>query len=184
VAVRAPLTGKVLEVRLAAGEYRNDTTEPVLTLADLRSVWVIADVPESLIRLVTPGERIEVRLVAYPGEIFTGRVARIADTVNPQTRTIEVIAEIANPHGRLRPEMFGEIRHEETFETVPVVPPGAVAERGGKSVVWRERAPGCFEMVEIRRGRTYKELTPVLAGLQVGDRIVVDGVMLLEPPRR
>jgi cobalt-zinc-cadmium efflux system membrane fusion protein len=184
VAVRAPLTGKVLEVRLASGEYRNDTTEPVLTLADLRSVWVIADVPESLIRLVTPGERIEVRLVAYPGEIFTGRVARIADTVNPQTRTIEVIAEIANPHGRLRPEMFGEIRHEETFETVPVVPPSAVAERGGKSVVWRERAPGCFEMVEIRRGRTYKELTPVLAGLQVGDRVVVDGVMLLEPPRR
>jgi len=183
VAVRAPLAGKILEIRLAAGEYRNDTAEPVITVADLRSVWVIADVPESLIRLVTPGERIEVRLVAYPGETFTGRVARIADTVNPQTRTVEVVAEIPNRDGRLRPEMFGEIRHEETFRVVPVVPPGAIIERGGRSLLWRERDPGCFELVEVRRGRTHREWAPVVEGIRSGDRVIVDGVMLLKPPR-
>ncbi len=49
--------------------------------------------------------------LAYPGEIFSGRVARIADTLDPQTRTLKVYVELPNPRGRLRPEMFGTVRH-------------------------------------------------------------------------
>ncbi|MCW5981418.1 MAG: efflux RND transporter periplasmic adaptor subunit [Bryobacteraceae bacterium] len=180
ITVRAPVSGKVLEISLASGEFRNDTSAPLMTIADLSSVYVAADVPESMIRLITVGERIDVRLAAFPGEEFSARVARIADAVSPETRTIQVIAELANPRGRLRPNMFGEIRHEETFETVPVVPREAVVQREGRTSVWREKAPGHFEAVDVKPGRPREGLVPVLAGIQAGDRLVVDGAMLLE----
>src|SRR5438552_1308465 len=116
VEVRSPLSGKVLELSVAAGEYRNDTNAPLMTIANLSSVWVSADVPESSIRLVQVGERVDVTLAAYPNETFRARVMRIADTVDPQTRTIKVRAELDNSHGRLRPEMFGSMRHTESID--------------------------------------------------------------------
>ncbi|MCC7340915.1 MAG: efflux RND transporter periplasmic adaptor subunit [Bryobacterales bacterium] len=180
IAVRAPVSGKILDIGISSGEYRNDTSAPVMTIANLSSVYVAAEVPESLIRLITPGERIEVSLAAFPAEQFTARVARISDTVNADTRTIEVIAELANPVGRFRPDMFGEIRHDETFRTVPVVPNASVVQREGRTSVWRERAPGDFEAVDVTIGRSSGGVTPLLSGIQAGDRVVIDGVMLLE----
>jgi membrane fusion protein, heavy metal efflux system len=180
IPVRAPVSGKVLEVSVAAGEYRNDTSAPVMTVADLTTVYVAADVPETLIRLIKAGETIEVRLVAYPGDAFKARVTRIADTVNAESRTIRVMAELPNPAGRLRPDMFGEIRHEETFQTVPVVPQGSVVQRQNATVVWRERSPGVFEPVSITAGKVQNGLVPVTSGLNAGDRVVIDGVMLLQ----
>ncbi len=180
ISVRSPVSGKALDISLAAGEYRNDTSAPVMTIVDLSSVYIAADVPESLIRLITVGERIEVSLVAFPGETFSARVARISDAVNPDTRTIQVIAELANAQGRFRPDMFGEIRHEETFRTMPVVPNGAIVQREGRTSVWRLRQPGQFEAVDVITGRSRGGLVPILSGIQAGDRIVVDGAMLLE----
>lgn len=114
VAVRAPLSGKVLELSIVPGEYRNDTSAPVMTIADLNVVWVSSQVPESYIRFVQPHEKVEIRLVAYPDEVFEGRVLQIADTVDPQTRTVKVHAELENSRGRFRPEMFGSIRDRKS----------------------------------------------------------------------
>ncbi|MGD0499041.1 MAG: efflux RND transporter periplasmic adaptor subunit [Bryobacteraceae bacterium] len=179
VTVAAPISGKVLEMNVAAGEYHNDANAPLMTIADLSTVWVASDVPESDIRLIDPGERIDVTLAAYPGETFHGRVTRIADTVDPQTRTVTVRAEMDNSRGRLRPQMFGTIRHTESMRVVPVVPVGAVLQGGGKSVVWVERAPGRFQPVEVKTGERHGDAFPVLAGIREGDRVVVDGAMLL-----
>jgi cobalt-zinc-cadmium efflux system membrane fusion protein len=178
-AVRAPIGGKVLELTVAPGEYRSDTGTPLMTVADLSTVWVASDVPESSIRLITVGERIEIRLNAFPNEVFHARVMRIADTVDPQTRSIRVRAEIENREGRLRPEMFGRMRHEETFAEKVVVPAAAVIEDEGRALVYVERARGEFEEVAIGTGRPNDGIVPVLQGLKAGDRVVVDGVMLL-----
>jgi membrane fusion protein, heavy metal efflux system len=179
VTVSSPISGKVLEMSVAAGEYHNDTNAPVMTIADLSTVWVSSDVPESQIRFIDPGERIDVSLTAYPGETFHGRVTRIADTVDPQTRTIKVRAEMDNARGRLRPEMFGTIRHTDSFKTMPVVPPGAVVQEQGKTLVWMERGTGRFQPVQVRAGDRNDGYVPILNGLRSGDRIVVDGTMLL-----
>jgi cobalt-zinc-cadmium efflux system membrane fusion protein len=179
VTVPAPISGKVLDISVAPGEYRNDTNAPVMTIADLSTVWVSSDVPESSIRFIQVGERIDVDLTAYPNETFHGRVTRIADTVDPQTRTIKVRAEMDNSLGKLRPEMYGTIRHTEAEKTVPVVPVGAVLQGDGKSSVWVERAPGVFKPVEIKTGERRGDFLPVLSGLQAGNRVVVDGAMLL-----
>lgn len=179
VTVRAPLSGKVTEFNVVAGEYRMDTSQPVMTIADLSTVWVAADVPETSIRLVHPNEFFEVRLNAFPGEVFFSRVARIADSVDPANRTLKVWAELDNRSGRFRPEMFGVVRHAEGVRTVTVAPAGAVVQMEGHEAVFVEEAPGRFRVTRVRTGKRTGDKIPILEGLQPGARIVVDGAMLL-----
>jgi membrane fusion protein, heavy metal efflux system len=180
VAVRAPISGKVLELNVVPGEYRSDTSEPLVTIADLSTVWVTAQVPESSIRWIHQGERVRIELAAFPGEVFHGRVARIADTVDPQTRAVEVQTELDNRSGRFRPEMFAKIRHSHGTRTLPVVPQSALVRSEGSAWVFVERAPGEFEQVRVETGEAIGPITPVLSGLEAGARVVVDGAILLQ----
>ena len=178
--VHAPISGKVLELSVVPGEYRNDTTNPVMTIADLSTVWVSSDVPETYIRFIQLGEHLDLELAAYPGRTFTGRVMRIADMVDPQTRTIKVRAEINNPAGMLRPEMFGKIRHVESTESRPVVPEGAIIQDETRSTVFVETSPGHFQQTPVTLGAHVQQGVAVLSGVRAGDRVVVDGAMLLK----
>ena len=179
VVVRSPLAGKVLELSIVPGEYRNDTSAPVMTIADLSTVWVSSQVPETYIRFIQPHEKVEIRLVAYPDETFEGHVLRIADTVDPQTRTVKVHAEIPNPRGRFRPEMFGSIHHIESTMRVPVVPAGAVIEGDGRATAFVESAPGTFQVRPVVVGKKAGSMVRIVSGLKPGEIVVVDGTMLL-----
>lgn len=179
VVVRAPISGKVLEINVAPGEYRTDTNAPLMTIADLAVVWVTSDVPETAIRFIRPGERVEIELSAYPGETFYGGVARIADTVDPQTRTIKVRLEMDNPRGRFRPEMSGRIRHAGAKRLLPVVPAGAVIQGDGQNAVFVEQRRGVFRQTRVTVGSPVGDQMPILSGVKAGDRVVVDGAMLL-----
>ena len=154
-----------------------------MTIADLGTVWVVADIPESSIRLVTLGERIDIELLAYPGESFKARVTQIADVVDSQTRTVRVRAEMSNPGGRFRPEMFGRIRHLENFTQVPVVPVGAVIQGDGHIWFTGKKVQG-HSSQWMSKQPTHTETHPILKGLKNGDRVVVDGAMLLKTLRR
>ncbi len=180
VVVAAPLSGKVLDVAIVAGEYRTDQTVPVMTVADLSSVWVSSQVPESYIRFVQVGERVEISLIAYPGETFEGRVSRISDTLDPQTRSVKVQAEVGNRSGRFRPEMYGSIHHVESMAVIPVVPPGAVIQTDGRSVVYVETTPGRFVPRDVTVGAPAGDMVRILKGLTEGERVVVDGTMLMK----
>jgi cobalt-zinc-cadmium efflux system membrane fusion protein len=180
VVLRSPLAGKVLELSVVQGEFRNDTSASVMTIADLSTVWVTSQVPESYIRFVQTGERVEVSLVAYPGETFEGRVAGVADVVDAQTRTVKVHAELLNPTGRFRPEMFGSIHHIESTAPMAIIPEAAVIHEGDRTVVFLEHAPGHFEQRAVTIGKPSGSSVRVLSGVKAGDSIVVDGLMLLE----
>lgn len=180
MSIHAPISGKVLEMDIVPGEYRNDVSQSVMTIADLSTVWITADVPESSIRLVKGGEPVRIELAAYPGDAFTGKVKQIADLVDPQTRTVKVRAEMLNRDGRLRPEMFGRIRLTGAMGSKPVIPATAVVEGEGQNIVWRELATGKFQKTPITLGERAGDKIAVLTGLKAGERIVVDGVMLLQ----
>ena len=180
VVLRSPLAGKVLELSVVPGEFRNDTSASVMTIADLSTVWVTSQVPESYIRFVQKGERVEINFVAYPGEAFEGRVARIADTLDAQTRTVKVHAELDNRSGRLRPEMYGSIHHVESTEKMTVIPFAAVIQDGSRTVVFVEQTPGRFVERTVSVGKRAGELVRVISGVHAGDLVVVDGVMLLK----
>jgi len=179
VLVRAPVTGKVLEISVVPGEYRNDTNAVLMTIADLNTVWVTSDVPESSIRLINLGENVQIELAAYPGEVFHGRVTRIADTVEPQTRIVKVQAELDNRAGRFRPEMFAKVQHTHGARTVPVIPAGAVVHTEAGPSAFVERAAGEFELVLLRTGDLRGGRIPVFEGLKPGQRVVVEGAVLL-----
>lgn len=180
VVLRSPLAGKVLELSVVPGEFRNDISAPVMTIADLSTVWVTSQVPESYIRFVQPGERVEISLVAYPGEIFEGRVSRIADTLDPQTRTVKVQAELPNRTGRFRPEMYGSIHHVEGTARMTVIPHAAVLQDGARTAVFVEQTPGHFVERDVSLGKRAGELVRVVSGVQPGEIVAVDGVMLLK----
>jgi len=180
VIVRAPLSGKVLELSVVPGEFRNDASAAVMTIADLSTVWVTSQVPESDIRFVQLGERVEITLVAYPGETSYGRVSRIADTVDPQTRTVKVQAEMENRSGRFRPEMFGSVHHVEPTVIIAVVPAAAVVQESDRAVVFVEQTSGRFEERRVSVGKRAGDVVRILSGVTPGESIVVDGVMLLK----
>jgi cobalt-zinc-cadmium efflux system membrane fusion protein len=185
--VRAPISGKILEINVTRGEYRgavsshsDTTTSPLMTVADLSTVWMSSDVPEPSIRLIHVGEEVEIRLVAFPDEVFRGHVARIADSLDPTTRTLKVHVELPNPGGRFRPEMFGSIRHSHGIRPQPVVPLSAIVQEYGHSIVFLERGPGRFERRQVTMGPRTGDVIAILGGLQVDDRVVVAGAMLLK----
>jgi cobalt-zinc-cadmium efflux system membrane fusion protein len=180
VFVRAPISGKVIEMTVVPGEFRNDTNAGLVTIADLSTVWVSADVPESYIRLIQRGERIDLELNAFPGEKFVGHVTRIADSVDPTTRTLKVSAELQNAAGKLKPEMYGRIRHVDSTHPAPVVPVGAVIEGDGQTAVYKELSKGKFQLTPVKVGEKLGDLFPINGGLQAGERVVTDGAMLLK----
>ena len=180
VVLRAPLSGKVLELSIVPGEFRNDTTAPVMTIADLSNIWVDSQVPETYIRFVQVGERVQISLAAFPGETFQGRVSRIADTVDPQTRTVKVQAELDNSRGQFRPEMYGSIHHIESTKPTPVVPATAIIQSGEHSMVFVETASGRFERRPVTTGMRAGDVVRIVSGLSQNDTVVVDGAMLLQ----
>ena len=180
VLVRAPIGGTILDISVASGEYRNDTSVPLMTIADLSRVWVSADVAEPAIGVIRAGDAVDITLVAFAGRNFTGRVTRIADVVDAQTRTVKVHVELANPDGRLRPDMFGSIRHAGARRRVPVLPLGAVVQQYGRAVAFVERAPGRFERRDVVLGARMGERIAALKGVEAGERVVVDGAVLLK----
>jgi cobalt-zinc-cadmium efflux system membrane fusion protein len=180
VTVTAPVSGKVLEISVVEGEFRNETNTPLLTIADLSRVWATSDVPESKIRHCRIGGMADLELIAYPDENFRARVTRIADTVDPATRTIKVSAELENAGGRLRPEMFGRLRYADRLADVPWVPASAVIRVNDKDVVFVEETRGRFTARPVLLGKPHESGYAVESGVSPGDRVVTKGSVYLK----
>jgi cobalt-zinc-cadmium efflux system membrane fusion protein len=179
VTVHSSVSGKVTDINAVGGELRNDTSTSFLTVTDLSTVWVAADVPENQVRFVRLGSPVAITMNSYPGEVFTGKVMKIGDTEDPQTRTIKVRAFLPNPQGRFRPDMFASIRATQGSVDLPVIPRSALLESEGKTSVFIERAKGDYEQVQIKVGWQGQDRVSIASGVQAGDHVVVSGGMLL-----
>jgi membrane fusion protein, heavy metal efflux system len=178
--VTAPISGKVLEVSVVSGEFRNEINTPLITVANLSRVWATSDVPESQIRFYKLGGTADLELLAFPGQMFKGRVTRIADTVNSETRTIKVTAELDNPGGQLRPEMYGRLRYADGMVSAPWIPEGAVIRGSDKEIVFVELSRGRFLSTPVKLGRAQGGGFAVSSGLKPGDRVVTKGSIYLK----
>ena len=178
ITIHSTVTGKVIEIAAVGGEFRNDTSTPFLTIADLSVVWVSADAPEDRLRFVRIGSTVAVKLTAYPDETFTARVARIGDVVDPQTRTIKVRAELESTRA-ISSDMFAEIRLSQGSVELPVIPRAALLESQGKTSVFVERSRGDFEEVPVSVAWQGPDRLAISQGIHPGDRVVNGGGMLL-----
>jgi len=180
VTVSAPLSGKVLEVSVVEGEFRNETSTPLLTIADLSRVWATSEVPESKIRFCRLGGQADLELIAFPNETFRGHVTRIADTVNGETRTIKVSTELDNSAGRLRPEMFGRLRYADGLVATPWTPASAVVRIGQKDCVFVEQGTGKFIPTPVQLGQPHNGGFALVSGVRAGERVVTQGSVYLK----
>ncbi|MCR4298094.1 MAG: efflux RND transporter periplasmic adaptor subunit [Gallionella sp.] len=175
-----PVNGIVLEKKAFEG-MRFMPGEMLYQIADLSSVWVIADVFEQDIALVKTGARAKVKINAYPDKVFGGVITYVYPTLNPATRTVPVRLEIANPHGLLKPAMFAQVEVSLVGEgKVLTVPVSAVIDSGTRQIALVQLAEGRFEPREISLGRRSDNYVEVLDGIVEGEQVVVAANFLID----
>lgn len=178
VIVRTPLAGKVLEMNVVAGEYRNDTSTTLLRIADLSRLWVTSEVPESHFRFCRVGGSVQVELIAYPDEKINGRISYMGDTVDPEMRTVKVRADIDNSSGKFRPDMFGRARFSTDRRMAAWVPEKAVVHKDGHTLVFVEQN-GDYAARDVVLGGRVDDGFAITTGLNKDDKVVVDGAIYL-----
>jgi cobalt-zinc-cadmium efflux system membrane fusion protein len=169
----------VIERNATIGEVI-DPNKMLFTVADLSTVWVRADFPEQQAGRLKTGLTIEVRVSAYPNAIFRGAITYVGAVIDPTTRTVTARADVANPDGQLRPEMFAEVTLVTDEESVLSVPRAAVQQDSNRAVVFVVRGSRRYESREVTLGQASSEYIQVIAGLTSGDEVVTQGSYALK----
>jgi cobalt-zinc-cadmium efflux system membrane fusion protein len=177
--ISSPISGSVIDLAVAPGAFWNDPNSALMTVADLTTVWVTANVPEKDIALVAKDQRVEVTFTAYPGEVFHGRVLFISQVLDPDTRRAKVRIAFPNPESRLKPAMFANVTFFASPQTVLVVPTTALVLKKDSNRVFLETTPWTFEPRLVKTGFQQNDQIVIQEGLKLGDRVVVKGGVLL-----
>ena len=182
--VRSPIDGTLVERRVVLGEWVSPEKERPLVVADTRSLWVVAEVPEARLAEIGIGSAADVRLAALPGELITGTVALVMPEVDAHTRTAGVRIVVPNPAGRLRPGMFASVRLQGRSAGVAgvVVPEEAVQTVEGKPSVFVpvDGEPNTFTPRPVTTGKPVDGYVAVTSGLKAGEAVVVSGSFILK----
>ena len=177
--VRAPISGRIIDLATSPGQYQNDPAAALMTVADFSTVWVAANVPEKDIRRVSADEEALVDFNAYPGERLKGEVHSIGEVLDPETRTVKVRIRLDNATGRLKPGMFARVTLRGRESPELLVPPSALQVRGDRNFLFVEKEPWAFERRAVDVGEALPGGTCISSGLAAGERIVTAGTILL-----
>lgn len=188
VTITAPVSGSVIDLAVAPGAMWNDATAALMTVADLSTVWVTANVPEKDTSLVAKGQLVDIVFAAYPG-VFSGQVLFVSNVLDPDTRRTKVRINMQNPVTRFKPGMFANVTFFAPSQMMPVVPTSALVLKDDVNQVFVEIVPRAgetsavpgwrFKAVPVEVGFEQGEDAVIKSGLKVGDRIVVKGGVLL-----
>ena len=181
----APIGGVVVDRQVGPGQYvQSGAGTPLFTLADISSVWLVANVREEDAPLIRKGQAVEVSVAAFPARIIKARVTYVAAQVDPTTHRLTVRAEIPNPDGALKPEMFATFHIITSDGTQsPSVPESAVVYDGTDAHVWVVQGTGGDQVIGLRAikvGRGAGGDVQVLDGLKAGERIVTRGSLFID----
>ena len=179
--LRSPAGGVVMEKPSVQG-MRFMPGEVLYRIADLSSLWLVAEVFEQDLGLVRIGQSARIRVNAYPERVFEGRVGFVYPSVTAETRTARVRIELANPGHLLKPAMYAEV--ELVVPQAPVkrlsVPDSAVLDSGNKQLVLVRRDEGRFEPREIRIGARGDGYVEIADGIREGEEVVVAANFLID----
>jgi cobalt-zinc-cadmium efflux system membrane fusion protein len=182
--VVAPIGGQVIEREVTLGELVNPDRDALLILADLRTVWVIADVAEARVADARKGSLARIRSAALGNRTLDGTVTYVASALDPNTRSARVRVELTDPTGTLRPGMFAQatILPADDGEAVLAIPEEAVQTvQGGPAVfVPVEGEPNTFGKRPVKIGPPIGGMVQVVQGLNEGDALVVSGSFILK----
>jgi membrane fusion protein, copper/silver efflux system len=180
VTITSPISGLVGELTAREG-MTVMAGAPLFRLNGLSTVWVNAELPESLAVQIRPGNPVEARTPALPGVVFSGKVSAIVPEVNAATRTIKARIELANPQGQLVPGMFATVNFTpQARKEVLLVPSEAVIQTGKRSVVVTALGDSRFTSVDVELGPDSNGQTEIRKGLRAGQKVVVSGQFLVD----
>jgi membrane fusion protein, heavy metal efflux system len=177
--VEAPVDGSVTTVTIARGNMINDPTQPIMTVADLSTVWVTALVPEKDVGAVTKGQDAEVQLDAYPGRTLRGKVLFISDVIEPDSRRDKLRIAFPNPDTALKPNMFATVTLSGSKQTRVLLPTSALLMNNDRTTVFIATAPWTFERRTVEPELDEGTTVALDSGVQAGEQVVVKGGILL-----
>jgi membrane fusion protein, heavy metal efflux system len=183
--VAAPIGGTITQRQIGIGQYISSeatgATNPVYTISDLSTVYLVANVREADAPLMHVGDPVEVRVLAYPDRVFKAKISWIAASIDPNTRRLSVRADVENPEGALKPGMFASFSIiTGSASTAPAVPQSAIVFEGDAAHVWVAGDDGTIGVRSIRIGRSADGMVEVLNGLSQGDKVVTSGALFID----
>jgi cobalt-zinc-cadmium efflux system membrane fusion protein len=170
----------IIERAKAIGELVGKDT-PIYTISDPSDLWVIAEIKERDLGVVKVGQDATFKVLAYPDLEFHGKVVRLGNQLETDSRTLEARIETSNADGLLKPGMFADVEITTTIakETL-VISDSALQSEGDEQIVFVAREGGKFEKRVVRLGMEQRGRVQVLEGLKPGEPVVTDGSFILK----
>jgi RND family efflux transporter MFP subunit len=175
VRIAAPVSGVVSRQEVEAGEHVQPD-KPILTITDLSTVIVRADLPETHLSRVKLGSKVVIRVPSYRSQQFMGAINFISDQVNPQTHTVAIRAQLDNADRKLKKDMSAEIDLEAQPARVLICPKKAISERKEQAQVFVKTGDGGFEERNVTIGGETEDAVEIVSGLEEGDEVAIDGL--------
>jgi cobalt-zinc-cadmium efflux system membrane fusion protein len=181
--LNSPIDGIVVERNATIGASVG-TDANLFKIIDLSQVWIDANVFEKDLQRVRPGQEVRLTVPAFPQATFSGKVIFVDSVVDPDTRTVKVRTEVANPDGRLKPDMFANVQIVTDVNRAAIsIPQSAVLNDEGKTVVFVADGNG-YKKRQVQAGIQNNDRVEIVDGLNAGDKVVVKGnYLLLEQSR-
>ena len=181
----APLAGTVVQRKIGPGQYVSYTStgavDPVYTIGDLSTVWLVAYIRESEAPKVRAGQQLDFTVLAYPKTVFRANIDHVAAALDPSIRRLMVRATVDNSSGQFKPEMFASVViYTEEGDSSLAVARDAVIYEADKARVWVARSDKSIELRQIKTGITNGNLIQVLQGLQPGESVVTKGSIFVD----
>jgi Cu(I)/Ag(I) efflux system membrane fusion protein len=180
VTLMAPRNGVVLE-RMAVDGMMAEAGQTLFRIADVSTIWVMADVPEYELGSVHHGDKATIRIRSLPGMVFEGKVGLIHPEIQSQTRTASLRIELPNPDGLLLANMYAEVEIETgSNAAVVTVPDSAVIDTGNRQVVIVDKGEGSFEPRDVKIGMRGDGMAEIMEGVAEGEKVVVSANFLID----
>ena len=181
--VKATREGYIIARNVIVGQVVQPS-DPLFQVADLSSVWVVGDVPEQIARDVRLGQHVEINVPAIGDKDRDGVIIFVSDTVNRLTRTVMTRVMVDNPDRKLKPDMLANMHITDPQHKSLVVPEAAVVRELNQDYVFVATGERRFQRVPVELGPEVADFRPVLSGLTVDQRIVMEGAFHLDSERK
>lgn len=179
IEIDSPVSGYITERNALPNQYVQADTK-LYTIADLSTAWVYANVAQTDVGRLKPGDRAAVTVDAYPGRQFNGRIDQILPQVDAMTRTVRVRLVFSNPNVVLKPGMYVNVGIDVPLGRQLVIPSSGVLEAGTRQIAFVDHGQGYLEPREIQVGPRVDDHSVVLRGLKQGERIVSSANFLVD----
>jgi cobalt-zinc-cadmium efflux system membrane fusion protein len=173
----SPISGRVVRNDLVIGGYLSEEDNAPMTVADLSTVWVTANVKASQITGLAPGQTVKIEIDAR--HQVDGKIFYVGDLLDEKTRTLPLVIECANADRMLKPGMFVSAVFERHTESVLAIPSSAIFQGEDSKFVYVQDSPGHFRKVQVQVESLEEGMSRVLSGLSGGENIIADGGIYL-----